>query len=134
MRLLVTGGRFFADRKLLNSWLDLIDDEADIDTLLHGDQDGADKLAHEWALDNGTAIVRYPALWTIHGKKAGPIRDKQMVVEGRPDLLLAFDGAYGTAKTISYARKANVPIIEAYFPIDAPVSRERFRHVFGVEP
>ncbi len=48
-RLLVTGGRDFADRDLLYATLDRLHAEHNIIVVIHGDAKGADRLAGEWA-------------------------------------------------------------------------------------
>jgi UDP-N-acetylmuramoylalanine-D-glutamate ligase len=57
-------------------------------------------------------VETYEADWDTHGKAAGPIRNKRMLDEGKPDLVVAFPGGRGTANMISQARKAGVEVIE----------------------
>lgn len=40
---------------------------------------GADTLAHEWAVANGIQTCVHPAQWKTHGKRAGPIRNQEML-------------------------------------------------------
>lgn len=95
--IVVTGGRDFADRGLLRRTLDRLHHEQGVAMVAHGDARGADKLADEWAKDRG--VVRYvcPASWGLHGRKAGPIRNRQMLESAKPDLVVAFPGGKGTA-------------------------------------
>jgi hypothetical protein len=55
-----------------------------------------------------------------YGKGAGPRRNKQMIEEGNPDLVIAFPGGRGTADMINRARAAGVRVIEVQEPADAP--------------
>ena len=66
---------------------------------------GADRFAQEWANANGVAWIVYDANWTKHGRAAGPIRNQQMLDEGRPTLVVAFPGGRGTADMVRRARE-----------------------------
>ena len=46
--------------------------------------------------------------WKKYGKKAGPLRNQQMLEEGKPDLVVAFPGGNGTADMVRRAKKANI--------------------------
>jgi hypothetical protein len=54
----------------------------------------------------------FPADWEKYGKAAGPIRNQQILVEGKPDLVVAFQGGRGTANMVSRAQQAGVPVVE----------------------
>ena len=58
--------------------------------LMHGDCQGLDKLAAQEAKKKGWQVLARPANWTLHGKAAGPIRNKEMLIEHQPDLLICF--------------------------------------------
>lgn len=114
MRLLVCGGRDFADREKLDRVLRLVDrTKGPIKTLIHGAAPGADSLAAKWADDTGLVefgeVLAFPANWR-DGKRAGPIRNQQMLDEGKPDMVIAFPGGTGTANMIKLARAAGVPV------------------------
>jgi hypothetical protein len=55
-------------------------------------------------------LVTVPADWQKHGTAAGPIRNKQMIVSGKPDLVLAFPGGRGTADMSRRAEKHGIPL------------------------
>ena len=57
--------------------------------VIHGGCIGVDTIAGEVAKEEGWEVKVYPADWA-QGKKAGPIRNIQMAVEGRPDYALVF--------------------------------------------
>jgi hypothetical protein len=58
--------------------------------------------------------MEYPAQWHKYGRAAGPIRNQQMLAEGKPDLVLAFhddiDGSRGTKDMVNRARRAGVKV------------------------
>lgn len=111
MRVLVTGSRTWTDRNMIHrllhkGWMlhpDLI--------VVHGDcPEGADRIADEIALRYGMTIQRYPADWNTHGKRAGFIRNAQMV-DTTPDMCLAFIHNYsrGASMCAELAEKAGIP-------------------------
>jgi SLOG family YspA-like protein len=112
MRILVCGGRDFSDKQLLFDTLDRIDVERPISLVIHGAAHGADSFAGEWAMENLKAWAAYPADWTKHGKAAGAIRNRRMLVEGRPDLVVAMPGGRGTANMIKIAHADGVEVME----------------------
>jgi hypothetical protein len=72
---------------------------------------GADTLAVEWAKNRGVPFDVYVADWEGLGRKAGPIRNQRMLVEGKLDLVVAFPCGKGTASMITLARNAGVDVI-----------------------
>lgn len=64
--------------------------DLDITVLIEGEARGADLLARRYAERRKIPVNAFPALWDKHGKAAGPIRNTQMLSEGRPDLVVAF--------------------------------------------
>lgn len=68
-----------------------VDDSESRDVLHHGDcRTGVDayvaELAEGWPLQ----IKPHRAEWGIHGKKAGPIRNRAMIAAARPNMCFAF--------------------------------------------
>lgn len=112
-RVLVCGGRDFADDRLLwRVMLKVLTDKMDRVTVIHGGARGADELAGKWAATLGLDAEVYPADWQQHGRAAGPIRNQRMLDEGRPDLVVAFPGGSGTADMVRRAKAAGVEVIE----------------------
>lgn len=112
MRVLVCGGRNYDDGSTLSAVLRKLHDEAGIDVLIEGGAKGADYLAHVWATMNDIDTERYEADWDAHGTFAGPMRNKRMLEEGKPDLVIAFPGGRGTADMVKKARRAGVDVVE----------------------
>jgi hypothetical protein len=109
-RVLVCGGRRFSDRRAVRVCLGgLIPKPTHI---IEGGSHGADQLAHDWAMANEISCTTYNADWGKHGRAAGPIRNQQMIEEGKPDLVVAFPGGTGTADMVRRAKAAGVPVIE----------------------
>lgn len=109
MRVLVCGGRAFTNEGLLGSTLEKI---PDIKTIIHGGARGADSLAGLCARLNNIEEEVYYADWDTYGKAAGYIRNKTMLEDGKPDIVVAFPGGKGTAMMVKLAREAGVEVIE----------------------
>lgn len=112
MRVLVCGGRDYRDSYTLGAWLYGIHQDAGIDVIIEGGATGADELARRFAEWAGIRCETYPADWSM-GKQAGPIRNRQMLEEGRPDLVLAFCGGRGTENMVRQAERAGVRVVRA---------------------
>lgn len=108
-RIVVTGGRDFNDADLVNRVLTRIDPSE----IAEGGASGADRLVALWAHENDVPCTTFPAKWALHGRAAGPIRNRQMLEEFSPDLLVAFPGGRGTANAVSLAEKMNIPVVYA---------------------
>jgi hypothetical protein len=113
VRILVCGSRHFKDTKLLYDTLDACHkNEWPIDVIIEGDARGADRMAGYWAKKNKIDLLIFPADWTKYGKAAGPIRNKQMLDEGKPDLVIAFmfKDSRGTKNMVEQAQKAGIEV------------------------
>ena len=114
-RVLVCGGRFFGDTALMFATLDDINTDPSmgpITTIISDACRGADRLAVMWAKSVGVPVEEYPANWGRYGKAAGPIRNLQMLKDGKPDLVVAFSGGHGTLHMMYAARDAGVRVLE----------------------
>jgi hypothetical protein len=84
-----------------------------VSVLIEGGAPGADSLANAWAKKRGVPFRTFPAKWLLYGRKrAGPIRNQQMLDEGVPDCVVAFPGWIGTADMMRRARAAGIPVFE----------------------
>lgn len=120
-RVLVCGGRNYADRDTAYEFLNRLEAERGIGVLIVGGANGADSLARDWLFERDDLALDYelfPAEWKKHGKAAGPIRNQQMLDEGKPDLVVAFPGGRGTADMVRRAIAAGVEVIEPATPTD----------------
>lgn len=111
-RVLVCGGRDYRDTARVFAVLGKLHREAGIDILIQGAARGTDSLASHWADTFGVPQEAYPADWEAHGTFAGPMRNKVMLEEGKPDLVIAFPGGAGTRDMVRKARKAGIDVVE----------------------
>lgn len=109
MRALVCGGRNFSDKEFLFQELT----KYSLTCIISGGASGADTLAYLYAKEHGIKNEIFHALWNFDGKVAGFTRNKRMLDEGKPDIVIAFPGGTGTAHMINYARAKNVHVILA---------------------
>lgn len=113
MRVLVCGGRDFDNEAMLKLGFHLImvDDEA-ITEICHGGAKGADTLAGKYAEENNIPCKVFPADWAKHGKKAGPIRNYEMLRSFDPDIVLALPGGRGTAHMVKIAEAEDYSVLQ----------------------
>lgn len=80
--------------------------------IISGAAKGADTAIIDWCVVNWLPCTEYLADWKRYGKRAGPIRNQQMLDEGKPDLVIAFPGGTGTADMIRRSKAAGLQVIE----------------------
>lgn len=95
--------------------------------IMAGDAKGADSVALDWAIVTYSEFQEFKADWTKYGKSAGPIRNQQMIDEGKPDLVLAFPGGAGTADMVRRALAAGIKVIRCVSPGVAEVVQPKGR-------
>lgn len=79
MTLIIAGGRDFTDYDLLRRKTDhLLSNTAEPIEIVSGGAKGADLLGERYASERGYPVKRFPADWDKYGKRAGPIRNRQM--------------------------------------------------------
>lgn len=116
MRVLVCGGRNYADRHTLFYFLDALRKEfGDLEIGVGYDPrskkyQGADQVAYEWAKGRGVPGKCYPAHWETQGRSAGPRRNQRMLEMFKPQLVVACDGGDGTADMVDKAHAAKVEV------------------------
>ena len=113
-RVLVCGDRDWQYPEYVWEALDAIHRSRGIRAVIHGGCRGADTYAGEWAKRNGVSCFVFAAEWTKHGRRAGPIRNQQMLDAARPTLVVAFhdslENSKGTADMVRRARAAGLPV------------------------
>ena len=114
MRVLVCGGRDYRDGGRVREELNKIDGELErgIHLVIQGGALGADRAAENWALDHEVPTVRVNAQWSKYGRKAGPLRNRRMLIEWDADLVLAFPGGRGTQNMVDLAKEYNCKVVQ----------------------
>lgn len=112
MKLIIAGGRDFADRNYMVQCLKKLNQEGsipDAPILVCGMARGADIIAFDLWQRYGMEVIEMPADWKHLGKSAGHIRNAEM---GKiADACVAFwDGkSSGTKGMIDYMKRAGKP-------------------------
>lgn len=120
--IIVCGGRHFENYALLCKTL-AENFGNDIEEIVSGHCQGADTLGEKWAKEHDVPCKIFPAEWKRYGKKAGPMRNKQMVdyIDGfSKKAVVAFTSlnSVGTRNTIALAKRKGISVIETpYIPL-----------------
>ena len=88
MKVIIAGGRDFFNYKFLEQWCDYYLNNTLVTEIVNGGARGVDALARRYAKERGYKIKLFPADWDKHGKRAGPLRNRDMA--NHSDLLIAF--------------------------------------------
>lgn len=111
MRVLICGSREWTDRDAIKKEVLRLKPSV----IIEGGARGADTLAREVGVELGILVRTFLADWKTYGRAAGPIRNTRMLVEGKPDLVLAFHKylaeSKGTQNMVKQAKKAGVKTI-----------------------
>lgn len=110
MRVVIFGGRDFTNKRLAFKALDQLHEQYKFTVVIDGMAKGADKIGFDWGKERGLQAERYPAEWGRYGRAAGPIRNQQMIDEGKPDIGVAFPGGTGTAHMKSRLKAAGIKV------------------------
>lgn len=107
MKIAIIGSRTFDDYSLLQETLKLY--KSKITLIVSGAAKGADSLGEKWALENNIKTLIFPANWNKYGKRAGFIRNEDIIKNC--DCVIAFwdNKSKGTAHSISLCEKYNIP-------------------------
>ena len=113
MKLLVCGGRAFADTEMLYRVLDEIHEQNGVAIIIQGGAKGADIMSYFWACERQIPEIRqYNAQWDDEGKKAGTVRNARMLRKSQPDAVMAFPGGVGTADMVRKALAKGYTVYE----------------------
>jgi YspA, cpYpsA-related SLOG family len=91
-RVLVCGGRDYQDWHRVAGTLRRLRDSSPIGLIIHGCDRGAATLAVRWTLSMGVPTSGFDADFRSHGPAAERLRNERMIVESKPDLVIAFPG------------------------------------------
>lgn len=111
MRVLICGDREWADYEAIERVVWRMPSGS---VVIEGDARGADKMAGMAAAARGLEVLVFPAQWDMYGKRAGVLRNQQMLDDGKPDIVVychdALDESKGTKDMVARATKAGIPV------------------------
>jgi len=101
----VTGTRYGLSQSYIDRVMDAAHAKHQITKLVHGDGNGVDQQCAAWAERNGVTHTGalYRAQWDSLGRRAGPERNRRMLSEEEPAVLIAFRGGSGTSNCVGAA-------------------------------
>ena len=116
-RVLICGDRNWNNYELVYNTLfreNVSSTKPPIECVIEGEARGADSCGRKAAGFLGIPILAFPADWKEYGKAAGPIRNQQMIDEGKPTEVWAFHNdlknSKGTKDMVLRSRKAGLPV------------------------
>jgi hypothetical protein len=109
-RVIVAGGRDFFNYQLLESKLNKLLSQKENVEIVSGNAKGADQLGERYARQHGLLISSYPALWNLHGTKAGFIRNEEMAKTANACVCFWDGESSGTKHMIETAKSMQIPV------------------------
>ena len=113
LRVVVAGCRNYNNYEEAKAYIDILLSKVRKENeiiIVSGGATGADALGERYAEENGLSVERYLADWDRYGRRAGPIRNKQMA-EVCDFVICFWDGkSRGTKSMIEYAKQAKKPL------------------------
>lgn len=111
MRVLVCGDRKWDDEVAIKKELEALPPDS---VIIQGFALGADRIAYLVASQLHLECISYPAQWKKYGRAAGQIRNMQMLLEGKPDVIFAFHhnilASKGTRNMVEQGLRTGVPV------------------------
>ena len=110
MRVIIAGSRNFNDYGILKKKLNAILKNQKEVTIISGTANGADKLGERYANDNHLKLEQYPAMWDLFGKKAGYMRNEEMVKVADAAIVFWDGKSKGSKHMIDISKKYNLKL------------------------
>ena len=123
MKVAIVGSRDWPSREAVTRYVLALPNDT---VVISGGAPGVDRIAEKTARVIGLKVEVYPADWFKHGKRAGALRNQQIV--DAADRIVAFwDGiSKGTKITIDMAKRAGKPL-EVITPMTPPPNNDEER-------
>lgn len=106
-RLIIAGGR---DYKFASRDFARLDKLMPVGEVVSGGAHGVDQCGEAWARSRGISVERFLPDWRVHGKAAGPIRNREMAEYATAAVL--FPGGRGTESMRREAVRAKLEIFD----------------------
>lgn len=108
---MITGSRKWTDKESVFEFLDEMTKMwGKPDLFIHGGAAGADILGHEWATNRGIEVKLFLPDWKKYGKRAGHLRNQEMVDEATHAVAFMLEGSRGTADAVERIRNKKIPL------------------------
>ena len=116
MRVLICAGRHYADSRVCRQVLEAFQRLHPVQVVIHGGSQFLGAHIEDWARENAADIVRYPPNWQHHGKQAERLRNRFMLADSRPDIVLALPGGADTEELLDQARSQGLQTLSVGNP------------------
>lgn len=98
IRIIIAGSRSVTEMQVWEaisrcSWI------SSATAIVSGTAKGADVFGERWAKKQGLDVLRFPADWNAHGRRAGPLRNRVMA-KSAEGLLAVWDGVSRGTKSM----------------------------------
>lgn len=124
MRVLVIGGRGFANLAFVTAVLDALHKRYTISAVIHGAGPGTDMMTDYWADLNDIPVELFLSDWQKYGQAADAVRNTEMIAS-KPELVVVFPGGKNTGICKRQAEAARLKVfVPAYRPVTRPVEPE----------
>jgi hypothetical protein len=108
IRLAIVGGRDYTNYNNFKKIVDTYIEEIGIPTeIISGGAKGIDTMAAVWANENNIPIIEFKPDWATYGKKAGILRNTDIINESTHVLALPTKKSIGTHDSIRKAKDLN---------------------------
>lgn len=116
MKLAIIGSREFCDWELFTEGITrILEQEGKLPILVvSGGARGADRMGEKWAKDNGIKTLVFKPEWGKHGKRAGLIRNADIIENATHVLAFPSESGSGTQHALGLAKEKNLPIQVIY--------------------
>lgn len=108
MRVLICAGRHYTDSRRCRQVLEAFQRLHPVRVVIHGGSQFLGAQIEDWAREIGADLVRYPPHWQLHGKHAERLRNRFMLADSRPDIVLALPGGDDTEELLAQARTQGI--------------------------
>lgn len=133
MRVVVTGGRDFTDEDFIWKSLSHVHLKTPITLLIQGHARGVDLICRAWAVHHQVPTQDCPADWDRLGKRAGFVRNQEMIDLHAPELGIVFPGGKGTADMVKRIRAASIRVYAPTYQSlwdSGTIFEDRFSNIF----
>ena len=126
MKLLIAGSRSISDYDLIDFSIKRSGYVHDIIEIVSGSTRGVDRLGEVWANNRGIIVTQFIPDWASQGKKAGILRNIEMVKYADAAVIIWDGESRGTKHTIDAINAARLP---AYICSYIKLNQGEYKHV-----
>lgn len=112
-KVIIAGSRTFQDLSLLTRKCDrVLSSRLDTDNIVivSGTANGADVLGEVYAKNRGFNVMRFPADWTKHGRRAGYIRNEQILAIADAVIVFWDGSSKGSKHMMAISDEKGIPL------------------------